>query len=252
MNNKEIIIYKRKTTVKNNNEVLLYFNDYELNSMSYNNSLKYDKRTYFEYYFSLLRTKHLLIFSFCSNKDYNSNIIKFNLFFFSLALYCTINTLFYTDSTIHDIYEESGVFHFIYHMPQILYSTIISAIINSIIKYLSLSEKNILEIKKEKNINICKNKICKILRCLKIKFLFFYILSFIFLIFFWYYLSCFCAVYQNTQIHVIKDTLFSFCLSLLYPLGINLIPGIFRIPALRTPKKNKKCLYLISKLIQII
>ena len=113
LSQKDINIYKRKTTVKNKNEIVLFFNDYELNSMSYNISLKYDKRTYFEYYFSLLRTKHLLIFSFCSKKDYNSNIIKINLFFFSLALYFTINTLFYTDSTIHDIYEESGVFNFI-------------------------------------------------------------------------------------------------------------------------------------------
>ena len=42
---------------------------------------------------------------------------------------------------MHDIYEESGKFNFIYHIPQILYSTIISSVINMIVKTLSLSEK---------------------------------------------------------------------------------------------------------------
>ena len=124
---------------------------------------------------------------------------------------------------MHEIYEESGKFNFIYHIPQILYSTIISSSINIIIKTLSLSEKNILEIKKEKKIIDLKNKIKKVLKCLKIKFTFFFILSFIFLVLFWYYLSFFCAVYKNTQIHLLKDTLLSFCLSLLYSFGLNLI-----------------------------
>ena len=61
-----------------------------------------------------------------------------------------------------------------------------------------------------------------------------------------------CSVYTNTQIHLIKDTIISFGLSLLYPLGICLLPGMFRIPALRTPKKNKECVYKFSKIIQII
>ena len=232
--------------------MFLNYIDYELNSLSYNDALKYDRRTYFEYYISLLKTKHLILFTFFQNKDYNSNIIKINLFLFSFDLYYTINALFYTDSKIHEIYEESGAFNFLYHIPQILYSTVISTVINTIIKFLSLSQKNILDLKNEKNIKNCQNKINQILTCLKIKFTFFYIFSFIFLIIFWYYLSCFCAVYKNTQTHLIKDTLLSFLLSLIYPLVINFLPGFLRIPSLRDSSKNRKCLYNISKIIQII
>ena len=75
---------------------------------------------------------------------------------------------------------------------------------------------------------------------------------FIFLIFFWFYISCFCSVYRNTQLHLIKDTLVSFGLSFIYPIFINLVPGIFRIPSLKAPNKDKNCQYLFSKLIQII
>ena len=83
-----------------------------------------------------------------------------------------------------------------------------------------------------------------------IKLIIFFILIFLFLILFWFYLSCFCGIYKNTQIHLIKDTLISFGLSLLYPLILNLLPGIFRIPSLNN--QNKECIYKFSKVIQLI
>ena len=46
--------------------------DSELNALKYEDAFKNDKRTCFQYYFSLLRTKHLFILTFCNNKDYNS------------------------------------------------------------------------------------------------------------------------------------------------------------------------------------
>jgi hypothetical protein len=52
--------------------------------------------------------------------------------------------------------------------------------------------------------------------------------------------------------HLIKDTLISYICSLLYPLAINLLPGILRIPSLNAAQKNKECIYEISKYIQII
>ena len=122
----------------------------------------------------------------------------------------------------------------------------ISITINAIISFLSLSEKNIIKIK---NKGIGKEQLIK---CLNIKFILFYSISFIFLIFFWYYLGCFCAVYINTQIHLITDTLLSFGLSLLYPFCICLLPGIFRIISLKDSGKGKKFLYIFSKLLQLI
>ena len=70
--------------------------------------------------------------------------------------------------------------------------------------------------------------------------------------FFWYFVSCFCAVYKNTQIILIKDTLISFGLSMIYPFGLNLLPGILRIPALKDTNKNKKYLYQLSGFVALI
>ena len=71
------------------------------------------------------------------------------------------------------------------------------------------------------------------------------------MLFFWYFISCFCAVYTNTQIILIEDTLISFCTSMLYPFAINLLPGFFRIAALRAKNRDKKCIYNISLLIAL-
>ena len=73
-----------------------------------------------------------------------------------------------------------------------------------------------------------------------------------FLLFFGYYLSMFCAIYRNTQYHLIKDTLISFGVSLIYPFGIYLLPGMFRIPALSNPKNKRKYLYNLSLLFQML
>ena len=154
---------------------------------------------------------------------------------------------------MHKIYEDNGAFNIIYQIPQILYSSVVSAVINMILKQLSLSEKNILVLKQEKYIKKLRNYSKAIKNCLLIKFIIFFILSFILLFFFWYFIACFCAVYTNTQMILIKDTLISFGISMLYPIGLNLLPGMFRIPSLRTKKqKNGKCLYKLSGIVALI
>ena len=144
-----IMINNLKTKL-NKTKKITYYNDYELNNLNYIKALNLDKRTYFQYYFSLLKIKHLIIFTFYTYSDYNSKLIKYILFLFSFSLYITINALFFSDSTMHKIYEDYGKYNFIFQIPNILYSGIISGLINTIIKYLSLSEKNIIEIKIEK------------------------------------------------------------------------------------------------------
>ena len=227
-------------------------NDEELNTLDYEYAILYDKRTYFQYYFSLLKKKQLILFTFFPNNDYNVMTIKIALFLLSFSLYFTINAAFFSDDTMHKIYEDKGKFNILLQIPQILYSSIISVAINMILKKLSLSESNILKIKSEETYSKAVDKSKKIEICIIIKFILFFILGLIFMLFFTYFISCFCVVYVNTQIVLIKNTLLSFTLSMIYPFGINLFPGFFRIPALRAKNQDKKCLYIISKIIAII
>ena len=249
-----------KHKIKQNNEIInkgkkiehkkiLENTESELNSLTYKKALKVDKRNYFQYYWSLLKKKHSILFSFYPTRDYNSQIIKSFLFFFFYISDITVNALFFTDSTIHKIYVDSGKFNLSYQLPQIIYSFLISNVINSIIEYLSLSDESIISIKGNNINNLLRSK--KIIKCMKIKFLSFFIIILILLLIFLFYLSCFFYIYQNSQMHLLKDSLMSFVLSLIFPIFINLIPGIFRISALRDKKGNQFCLYKFSQFIEI-
>ena len=52
------------------------YNDYELNNLEYKEALKYDKSSFFQYYFAQIKYKNLVIFTFYTSSDYNSKILK--------------------------------------------------------------------------------------------------------------------------------------------------------------------------------
>ena len=243
---------------KSNNTNIIYKNeyleqkDYEINSLEYEEAFKIDKRNYFQYYISLLKNNQPLIFSFGNYNDYNCRIIKIFLFFFSFSSNLTINALFFNDDTMHKIYHDKGKYNLLFQIPQILYSTLISTLIDSLIKNLALSQDKVTELKKENGKNNLDEKYDMILKIIRIKLFLFFLLSFVILVFFWYYITCFCGVYVNTQIHLIKDTIISLITSLIYPLFIYLIPGIFRITSLRAKKENKTYIYKLSNILQKI
>jgi len=176
--NKNIFIGKKKKNWKKNNGMESFL-DCELNYLNYEEALLYDKRTYYSYYISLLKMNHPILLAFYPYKDYNIKIIKMDLFFQSFAIYFAINTLFFNKSSIHKIYEDGGVYNISYFIPQIILSFIISFFISDVIKYLFLSGRNILELRYMSNLK--NEKIINIKRCLKIKYILFFILSEIFL-----------------------------------------------------------------------
>ena len=246
-----------KNDIPENTSKMKNLTDPELDDLEYEEAKIYDKRTFFQYYWSNLKQNQLIIFTFLPNSDYNVIYAKIGLFIVSFGLFFSINAFFFSDETMHKIYEDKGIFDFIYQIPQILFSSIISSIIDYILKNLSLSENAILELKSEifeNNLDFTggQTKANQIQKKLKKKLIIFFGLSSLLMMFFWYFISCFCAVYINTQKILIHDTIFSFILSLIYPFGICLIPGIFRISALRSKNKNKECLYSFSGFVSLI
>ena len=217
----------------------------ELNNLPFKEALAKDKRTFLEYYFSLVKLDHPFLYIFNSD-DFNSQIIKVSIFSFNIASDIATNALFYNDSTMHKIYVDHGSYNLVYQLPQIIYSVIISAVLSIIIKVLGLTQSNILNFKKALYITSdIKMKEKKLYTILKIKFAFYYFIIFLFLGAFWYYVTCFCGIYRNTQMHLIKDSLCSFFTSLLTPFAVNILPGFLRIFAL---KKKYKCVYVLSQL----
>ena len=249
MNLNKIKIKKFKTKANNKKNTTNYI-DEEINGFSYDLSLKIDKRTYCQYYASLLKTQHNFICAIFNNSDYNSGIVKIDLFVIGLTIEYIVNALFYNDDTMHKIYKNKGLFDLETQLPIAIYSTIISTILNYPLDFLALSNDAIINYKQDTSkINI-KERAKKLKKILTIKFTLYFIISFLFLLFFWYYISMFDAIYKNTQLHLLKDTLISIGLSFIFPFGIYLLPGIFRIPSLTVNNNKRKCLYNFSKLLQ--
>ena len=240
---------KKKSNIIESN---IIYNDFELNSFTYNEALSYDRRTYSEYYISLLKRKNPIIFSFVPYKDYNTMIIKICLFFLSFSLYYVMNAFFFDEVTIHQIYEDGGEYNLSFFLLPIFLSFIFAHILSTIIKYIFLSERNIYEVKKVTELMNAREIGDKVKRKIIIKYITFFTISIIFIIFFWYYLSSFGAVYRNTQVFLIKNTFISCFISLVYPFIINLLPGILRMNSLKDENKNKEFMFKVSKILQYI
>ena len=153
---------------------------------------------------------------------------------------------------MHNIYVNKGAFDIEYQLPKIFYSAFITTFVGILLKKLSLSNDAIIEFKKDTKEEEVNKRRMKLNSKLKIKFIFYFLLSFILILFFWYYISMFGAVYNNTQFLLLEDTLLSFGLSLFYPFVIFLIPGIFRIPALADPQKKSEYKYKFSKFFHFL
>jgi hypothetical protein len=125
--------------------------------------------------------------------------MKIDLFIINFVIYFTVNAFFFDDATMHKIYVDNGNFNFIYQLPQIIYSSIISSVLNTLLKLLALSEDYIINLKKNKDNKSIDQRNLELNKKLKIIFILFFIISSIFLLFFWYYISMFCTIYKDTQ-----------------------------------------------------
>ena len=253
MNNIGSFLNSKKS---NKNEIkmvknIMNYNSEEINLLEYNLALKYDKRTFCQYYNALLKLKHDLIFSFFNNEDYNPKIIKIDLFFIKFTIDLVVNALFFDDNTMHKIYVNKGKYDLEYQIPIAIYSSLISIVLSTPLTLLGLSSEKIIQFKQNHIIEGIEKRKDDLIFCLKMRFALFFITSFIFLLFFWYYITMFCIIYKNTQYHLLKDTLISFGLSLLFPFGIFLLPGLFRILSLSNPNNKQECLYKFSKILEL-
>ena len=217
---------------------------YELNNLEYLEAKQLDKRNYCQIYWSLLKREHPFIFTFITKYDYNITMIKYSRFIFLLCTDMAMNVFFFSDETMHKMFLDYGKYNFIQQITQILYSTIISKLLEILLCFLSMTDNYYYQIKNSKRLN--KNFLLKITKCIKIKIGFFFGLTIFIFAFYWYLISCFCAVYKNTQIAFIKDSFSSFLLDNIIPFAIYLFPSLLRIISLKT---NMKFIYQLSIII---
>ena len=225
------------------------YDNFELNNMEYLKALKVDKREFIDIYWSILKREHIIIFSFFIRNDHNILYLKFARLIFSICTDMALNVFFFSDETMHKMFVDYGKYNFVQQIPQIIYSSIVTQLIDVILCYLSLTDKYYYQLKNMPHIK--KSDLFRILRCIKIKIIFFYAFTFILFVFYSYIVSCFCAVYENTQSAFIKDSFISFLIGLAIPFGLYIIPTSLRIISLRYCSGKLKLIYKLSDMIPI-
>ena len=146
---------------------------YELNQLEYEKAIIYDKRTFIQLYWDILSREHIIIFTFFICNDYNLLYVKYARFIFLFATDMAMNVFFFSDKSMHKIFLNYGKYNFIQQIPQIVYTTIISQLIEVLLCYLSLTDKYIYNIK-NLTLTCDKNAILKIFRCIKTKLIIFF------------------------------------------------------------------------------
>ena len=151
---------------------------YELNDLEYDEAITKDKRSFFQTYWDTLCREHKIIFTFLICNDYNILYIKFARFIFLFLTDMAMNVFFFSDESMHKVFLNYCKFDFIQQIPQIIYTTIVSQIMEIFLCYLSLTDKYIYQIKNSEQ-NLEEKDITKILRCIQYKLIIFFIITFI-------------------------------------------------------------------------
>ena len=222
--------------------------NYELNALSYNEALMFDNRKFLDMYWYLLRREHIIIFTFVSWNDYNLFSLKLSKLFLTICSDMAFNVFFFSDESMHKIYTSGGENDFVGQIAQMVYSTIISQLLQIYVEYLIMTDSQYYYLKKlKKNSKLNKKLSLSIIKCIKNKLITFYISTTIFFLFFWYSASAFCAVYANTQRIFVTDSYMSSLMGLTYPFALYFISSGLRFLSLKLKGKKKlRILYVLS------
>ena len=227
------------------------FDNFELNNMSYDEASEHDRRTCLRTYLSVLLREHYVLFTFCSRNDYNLFYVKIERFFIIVCTEMTMNGMFFVHETMYK--KKTGQSLTLgQKIPQFVFTLIASHFIEVILCWLGMTDIYYYEIKALPKIQKNDERIFKILDKMKRRLTGFYIFTFFVFLFHWYFISAFCAVYQNTQVIFLRDSGISILTSLIDPFIIYGITCILRAISLcMCCRKKLCCLYKLSDIIPI-
>ena len=194
---------KNKNNIGNmrlrNKKVSMAYTDEELQGMEFVEALYNDNRPFIRMYWAYLKEEHIIFNNIFLASYLDLRVIKLSFLFFSIMISFFLNSFFVT------------------------------IIISNLLRMLSNNKKTLKGIIKEK-LNKMKylEKMESALKQLRIKLVIYFIFLFILGIFFLYYITAFCAVYQNSQYYWLYGCLESLFLDMLSPFITCIILTSFR------------------------
>ena len=260
-NNNIINLSLININVNNPNSFKITGSNHVLNIYTFEEAIKYDKRSLLRIYYIYLLAKQAIFHAFLFKSPLELFPLRFCLLIFIISSDLALNALFYFDDKISEKYRYTKgllLFAFSNNITVILLSTVIGFILLTLFTKLSNSTNEIRKVFREEEKKIKNNKkyvvtenrkieifkeIELILKRYKIKVIIFIVIELILMLFFWYYVTAFCHVYPSTQKSWLWDSFLSILsriiMDLLFCLGF---AKLYRIGV----ESNINCLYKIS------
>ena len=218
--------------------------------MGFKNAVIKDKRSCLRIYWTYLVESQIILGTFFIQNYLDLFIIKFSFLICTFQISFFLNAFFYSDKYISDAYHNDGILDFITGLPKSIYSFIATSIITNILRILSNSKNDLLQIIRHRmNAKRYIFLINKKLKLLSFKLIAYFILVFLLGLSFLYYVSSFCAVYTHSQKYWFFGCLVSFAIDALFSFSVCILISILKYISVH---KQIRCLYSFVNFLSAI
>jgi hypothetical protein len=195
--------------------------------MNYEDFIKYDNRTFGEYY----RDRLFILHSFFKAFFYKSLIIPQSIriiaFFLLISFSFALNAIFYTDKFIQDrtkSYEQNTQNNFLYTISNQFWKSVWSVIIGTIpiilLNFLLIIPNEVYEKFNNGLLTVDLDKIelavMRLNESMRIKHYLYIFIAFILHMFSWYYVTAFCGVYTMSSVSWVCGGILSIIINLFF------------------------------------
>ena len=228
-----------KQKPNNNKEHRSAYHKY-LDDMDYENAKKKDSRKVYSVIIWRSKHYHPFYIAFCEENEENIRNVAIGLLLIGIESDFAVGALFYSDKYISNSSNQGGTYDFIFSLYKILYSTALGIIVSYGCAIFAVTFNH--KILSKDSQMISKTIITK-----KIQLCLFFLILMCFSFFYWYFVTAFCGVYQNSQINWLLDSLSSLALGLSFPFFTAIISTLGRFFAYRF---NIEVLFYFSSLLE--
>ena len=213
-----------------NSDIKKYYpkdSNQSLHNYTFEEAIKYDRRNIFRILYIYLLSKQIIFRTFLQRSPIELLHLRFTLFIFMLSCDLALNALFYFNDNISKKYHYAKnlfLFTFSNNITIIIYSTLLSSFLLTLLSKLSNSSNAIRKVfrKEEEKIKLDKkyrtseetkrqifSDVENILKIYKLKIFILLIIETVLILFFWYFVTAFCHVYTSTQTSWLLDSFLS-------------------------------------------
>ena len=206
----------------------------DVDDMDYDDAIKLDKRSFCEFFNEKLKTKQMIINTFCHKENLKPMSIKIILLFLNIDLYFVINGLFFDEEFLSSLFNSDEKETFFSFVPRSIsrfyYIVIVGIIVGIIVDCIFFEERKIKRIfKREKEDPIhLRYEISLSVKSIKSRYTVFILISISISVISWYYISCFNNTYPGVKIEWIKSSILNIIIMQILYILIALLQAILR------------------------